>query len=88
MTDMLEGIGGARGPLLVRIGKACKIIGEPPSVLHYWEHVFHVRVERSRSGQRVYSRSNLARFVLIKSLLRERRFTIEGASKFMRESGL
>ncbi len=43
MTDLLEGIGGDRGPALVRIGKACQIVGENASALHYWEQVFHVR---------------------------------------------
>ncbi|MFO0661529.1 MAG: MerR family transcriptional regulator [Polyangiaceae bacterium] len=63
-----------------RIGEVAEIVGEKPSVLRYWETEFScVRPQKSRSGQRVYAQRDVDALLRIRSLLKERRFTIEGA---------
>ena len=68
-----------------RIGEAATILNELPHVLRYWETQFAkwVRPERSKRGQRVYSRRTLENLRTIKHLLRVKRYTILGAIREM-----
>ena len=68
-----------------RIGEVSKLLGVEPHVLRYWESEFRgLRMERSKSGQRVYSRAVVERFVWIRHLLYVERYTIEGARRKLR----
>ncbi len=68
-----------------RIGEVAKIAGVRPSVLRYWETEFpSLRPEKSRSGQRVYERRHVELVLEVKRLLKEQRFTIDGARKALR----
>jgi DNA-binding transcriptional MerR regulator len=68
-----------------RIGEVAKIAGVRPSVLRYWETEFpSLRPEKSRSGQRVYARRHVELVLEVKRLLKEQRFTIDGARKALR----
>jgi DNA-binding transcriptional MerR regulator len=67
--------------MLYRIREAATRVGETRHVLRFWEEQFGLRVERSRSGHRIYSVKNLADLLTIKALLREEKFTIEGAKE-------
>lgn len=69
-----------------RIGEVAALLEEPPHVLRFWEQEFRVSVARSKSGQRVYSREQLVRFGLIRTLLREEGYTIDGARKVLRRA--
>lgn len=65
-----------------RIGQACKQLDIQPYVLRYWETEFPaLDPEKSKSGQRVYSRDDLAIIRRIKELLYDEGFTIAGAKK-------
>jgi DNA-binding transcriptional MerR regulator len=64
-----------------RIGEIADIVGVEPHVLRYWETEFRIRPQRSPSGQRMYRRKDLARFLRIKKLLHEEGYTIAGARK-------
>jgi len=67
-----------------RIGEVARIAGVKPHVLRYWESEFGVlRPGKSRSGQRIYRRHDVALVLEIKRLLYEHRFTIEGARKWL-----
>lgn len=72
-----------------RIGEVARLLGVPAHVLRYWETEFRaVRPMKSPSGQRIYSRRDVERLALIKRLLREERYTLEGARRALKERGL
>lgn len=72
-----------------RIGEASTIVGERPHVLRYWESEFKgLRPQKSSKGQRVYSRRDIDLLLKVKHLLKDQRFTIEGAKKRLREGGI
>jgi DNA-binding transcriptional MerR regulator len=65
-----------------KIGEVARLLAVKPFVLRYWETEFErLRPEKSRTGQRAYSRADVALLAEIKHLLYERRFTIAGARK-------
>lgn len=69
-----------------RIGEVSAITGIEPYVLRYWQTEFpRISPSRSRSGQRLYRRQDIETIVEIKHLLYEKRFTIAGAKKYLRE---
>jgi DNA-binding transcriptional MerR regulator len=67
--------------LFFRIGEAAQLIGVEPHVLRYWESEFKMRPQRSSSGQRMYRRKDISRFLRIRQLLHKEGFTIAGARK-------
>lgn len=72
--------------LFFRIGEVGRITGVKPYVLRYWETVFpRIRPQKTRSGQRLYRRKDVETVLLVKKLLWDERFTIEGARKRLRE---
>jgi DNA-binding transcriptional MerR regulator len=79
--------------LYYRIGEVAELVGVEPYVLRYWETEFPtIRPQKSRSGQRVYSRRDVEKLLRVKDLLYAQRFTIAGARQRLRgtapESGL
>ena len=65
-----------------RIGEVSRILGVEPYVVRFWESEFRsVRPERTSSAQRVYRRKDVEELLLIKKLLYEERFTIDGAKR-------
>jgi DNA-binding transcriptional MerR regulator len=75
--------------LYYRIGEVASIVGVEPHVLRYWESRFKtVRPQKSRSGQRVYSRNDVDRLIKIRDLLYSQGFTVSGARRKLRQSGL
>ncbi len=70
--------------LVFRIGDVSEITGVKPHVLRYWETEFpSIAPKKGSSGQRVYRRRDVERILEIRDLLYERRFTIEGARKWL-----
>lgn len=71
--------------LFYRIGEVSRISGVKPYVLRYWETVFNgIRPEKSGSGQRIYHRSQLETVIEIKRLLYEKKYTIAGAKRALK----
>lgn len=70
--------------LFFRIGETAQLVGVEPHVLRYWEGEFRLRPQRSPSGQRMYRRKDIARFMRIRKLLHEEGFTIAGARRALR----
>lgn len=87
MSD--EDLDGVELPdkLFFRIGEAAQLVGVEPHVLRYWETEFKLRPQRSSSGQRMYRRKDIARFLRIRKLLHEEGFTIAGARKALSDPG-
>ncbi len=68
--------------LYFKIGEACKQLDIQPYVLRYWETEFPaLSPDKSKSGQRVYSRQDLEIIRRIKKLLYDEGYTIAGAKK-------
>lgn len=67
--------------LYFRIGEVSELVGVEPHVLRYWEGEFRMRPHRSSSGQRLYRKRDIARFLKVKKLLHTEGFTIAGARK-------
>lgn len=73
--------------LYYRIGEVAALVGVEPHVLRYWESEFPtIRPQKSRSGQRVYSRRDVEKLLRVKDLLYAQRFTIAGARQRLRAS--
>ncbi|HTL12707.1 MAG TPA: MerR family transcriptional regulator [Bdellovibrionota bacterium] len=69
-----------------RIGDVADLVGVKPYVLRYWESEFPmISPEKSTTGQRVYRRTDVETLLLIKHLLYQERYSIEGARKRLRE---
>jgi DNA-binding transcriptional MerR regulator len=67
-----------------RIKEVCNFTGLKPHVLRYWEQEFKdIKPLKSPRGQRLYKRKDLEIIFTIKKLLYEKRFTIDGAKKYM-----
>ncbi|MDX2051093.1 MAG: MerR family transcriptional regulator [Polyangiaceae bacterium] len=74
--------------LYYRIGEVSEIVGVEPHVLRYWETEFRsIRPQKSRKGQRIYSRKDVERLLKVKDLLYTHGYTIAGARKRLRTVG-
>ncbi|MBX3182192.1 MAG: MerR family transcriptional regulator [Polyangiaceae bacterium] len=71
--------------LYYRIGEVSEIVGVEPHVLRYWETEFKtIRPQKSRKGQRIYSRRDVDKLLRVKDLLYVQGYTIAGARKQLR----
>jgi len=62
------------------ISEVCEIVGLKPHVLRYWETQFPpLSPSKNRSGNRVYQRKEIKLIMLVKKLLYQERYTVEGA---------
>lgn len=74
--------------LYFRIGDVARLAGIKPYVLRFWETEFPTLGPRkSGTGHRLYRRKDVELVLEIKRLLYEKRFTIEGARKFLEDRG-
>ena len=72
--------------LFFRIGEVSEIVGVKPYVLRYWESEFpFLSPDKAQNGQRVYRKNDVETLLLIKHLLYQERYSIEGARKRMNE---
>jgi DNA-binding transcriptional MerR regulator len=73
----------------LKIGEAARAIGVEPYVLRFWETQFSfLHPRHSPSKHRSYEARDIETLKLIKRLLHVEGFTIAGAKKHIRESGL
>ncbi len=69
-----------------KIGEVAEYFGVKQYVLRYWETEFEMlRPRKSKNNQRVYSRKDVETAMMIKKLLYEDRFSIEGARSALRQ---
>ncbi|MDD4998642.1 MAG: MerR family transcriptional regulator [Syntrophales bacterium] len=65
-----------------RIGEVSRLLGVQPYVIRYWETEFKtVKPIRTRSDQRLYRHKDVEELLMIRKLLYEENFTINGARK-------
>lgn len=64
-----------------RIGEVAELLGVPPSAVRFWREQFavHVRPQRTRSQQWVFSRRDLSVLALVRFLLHDRKLSIRDA---------
>jgi DNA-binding transcriptional MerR regulator len=95
-TDRWHGPGALRTEggepltkLYFRIGEVAQALGVETHVLRYWETEFRsIRPQKSKRGQRVYSRRDVETLARVKELLYDRGFTIAGARRQLRDGGI
>jgi DNA-binding transcriptional MerR regulator len=74
--------------LYFKIGEVSEIAGVPPSVLRFWQTEFpRINPKRTPSGQRLYRRNDVELILKIKTLLYEKKFTIQGARQRLKTGG-
>src|SRR5271163_1072067 len=74
--------------LYFRIGEVARLAGIKPYVLRFWETEFpSLGPKKTGTGHRLYRRKDVELVLEIKRLLYEKRFTIEGARKFLETRG-
>ena len=67
-----------------RIREVCALTGLKPHILRYWEQEFKdVRPVKSSRGQRLYRKKDLEAIFTIKTLLHDKKFTINGAKMYL-----
>jgi DNA-binding transcriptional MerR regulator len=85
-AELLQQIDEIPLKMAFKIGEAAEMVGVKQYVLRYWETEFDVlRPRKSKNGQRVYSRRDVETAMMIKKLLYEDRFSIEGARTALRQ---
>jgi DNA-binding transcriptional MerR regulator len=64
------------------ISEVCDLVDLKPHVLRYWETQFPVlNPSKNRSGNRVYQRKEIKLIQLVKHLLYDEKYTVEGAKQ-------
>jgi DNA-binding transcriptional MerR regulator len=81
---MIDEIPAIPDKLFFRIGEVSQLVGVEPYVLRYWESEFPgLSPKKSSTGQRMFRRKDVELLLNIKYLLYDRKFTIEGARKYL-----
>lgn len=71
--------------LYYSISEVSRITELEQYVLRYWETEFeHLRPAKNHSGNRIYTNKDIKLILYIKKLLREEKYTIEGAKKLIK----
>lgn len=90
MTTRRKDKGAEREPVVKRayysIGEVSDLTGLKAHVLRYWEGQFRaLQPRKNRAGNRVYRPADIELVLLLKHLLYEKKFTIDGARKRLTE---
>jgi DNA-binding transcriptional MerR regulator len=72
--------------LYYSISEVSKITDIEQYVLRYWETEFEqLTPQKNRAGNRIYTNKDIRLILYIKELLREKKYTIEGAKKILED---
>ncbi|MFZ1291704.1 MAG: MerR family transcriptional regulator [Melioribacteraceae bacterium] len=70
--------------LYYSISEVSKLTDLEQYILRYWETEFEqLKPSKNRAGNRIYTNKDIKMILLIKHLLREEKYTIEGAKKIL-----
>jgi DNA-binding transcriptional MerR regulator len=73
--------------LYYTIGEVSSLVDEETHVLRYWETEFpDLRPRKNRAGNRVYINEDIDLIFRIRRLLREDKFTLEGARQQLKKA--
>ncbi len=71
--------------LYYSISEVSKITDLEQYVLRYWESEFdELKPQKNRAGNRIYTNRDIKLIIYIKKLLRDERYTIEGAKQVLK----
>lgn len=74
--------------LYYKIGEVAQMAGVKTSVLRFWETEFEfLTPEKSTTGQRLYSKREVDIILLVRRLLYDEKFTIEGVKRRITPKG-
>jgi DNA-binding transcriptional MerR regulator len=81
--DNLNKLNHKPDQMFFKIGDAARIVGVKTYILRYWENEFkrYLRPLKTKSQQRIYRKKDVLYALVIKGLVYEKSFTIEGAKK-------
>ena len=69
------------------IGEVAKILDVNNSLIRFWEKEFEIiKPKKNSRGNRIFTKIDLKNISLIHHLLKEKKYTIEGAKKKIREN--
>ena len=69
------------------IGEVSQIINVPVYVIRFWEKKFDlIKPIKRKGGNRYFDKSQISNLIIIKKLLHEDKYSIEGAKKALREN--
>jgi DNA-binding transcriptional MerR regulator len=72
--------------LYYSISEVSKMTEVEQYVLRYWETEFEqLKPQKNRAGNRIYSNKDIQLILYIKNLLRNKKYTIEGAKKILED---
>lgn len=70
--------------LYYSISEVSKLTGVEQYILRYWETEFNqLKPSKNRAGNRIFTNKDINLILQIKKLLREEKYTIEGAKKIL-----
>lgn len=73
---------GKRARTFYSIGEVCEMLDLKPYILRYWETQFpELSPTKNRAGNRVYQSREIELIALIRRLVHEERYTLEGARR-------
>jgi DNA-binding transcriptional MerR regulator len=64
-----------------KVGEMSKLLGVPQSAIRFWTKEFSIRTKRNSRNHRLYYVSSFELVKRIRYLLKEERYTLEGAKK-------
>lgn len=68
------------------IGEVASMLNVNPSLLRYWETEFSIiKPRKNKKGDRFYRPEDVKTLQMIQFLLREKKFTLEGAKTFLKK---
>ena len=69
------------------IGEVAQIISVPVYVIRFWEKKFDsIRPIKRKGGNRYFDKNQISNLIIIKKLLHDDKYSIEGAKKALREN--
>ncbi len=75
--------------LYYSISEVSKITDVEQYVLRYWETEFEqLKPQKNRAGNRIYTNKDINLIMHIKNLLREKKYTIEGAKNILNDGNI
>lgn len=73
--------------LYYSISEVSKLTGLEQYILRYWESEFEqLKPSKNRAGNRIYTNKDIQLILKIKELLRDKKYTIEGAKQIIENS--
>lgn len=85
-TELKKKIDAIPDKMGFKIGEVAEFVGVKQYVLRYWETEFEaLHPRKSHNGQRFYTRKDIEMALMIRKLLHEDRFSIEGARAVLKK---